>query len=155
MTCAAPAFPSRAEAGFTLLEVLIATAIIGLAGAVVVLNLAPPLDRDLRMAERMAADLNGHRAEGALAGVPVRVGIAGTGLEAARWTRQGWVAIETSKLDQAEGLASLRLEGVDSLFLDPLWSRTEGALLVGREEALWRIQADASGRFIVSPVQPE
>jgi len=139
----------RRDAGFTLVEVMVALFVMGLAAGAILLNLPPPGPRLSDEAERLAARLRNAQQEAVLTNRDVEVVITPQGC-GFRVRRQGrWTPLDTGAFESrpwAEGL-SVRVqggEGVEAVRFDS----TGGA-----EPAAIRLSA--GGRSVGVAVDPQ
>lgn len=125
----------RAEAGFSLVEVMTAMFIAALAAAAVVLALPKPEADEAQAAERLAASLTRAQRASVIEGAPVGLTLGAEGYSFAVWQGGRWRA-----LDRASGLGPQ--DWPDGVLVDAQTDRVGGAPL---PEGFPAIVFDATG----------
>lgn len=131
-TCDAP--PRRRAAGFTLVELVVVIAIIGIAAAAVVLSLPGDGDDVRRSAQRLAAHMNAARDAAILSGRPVQVMPAAQG-----WQAAGQPAV---RLPAGQRLIS---EPEGAIIFDPTGLASPARLTVRQDSASASVTISAAG----------
>lgn len=156
-TSATGADCDRADAGFTLVELMAVCAVVGVAATLVVLN-APRPRSDVRLdAERLAALLTRAREEAALTGRPVRATVDQDGFrfsrrESGRWAPLGvrpfqpriWSEDSTVTVEGVEGPA-----GEGAIDFAPTGEAEPATVSIFRANGGARVRVDANGRTAV------
>jgi general secretion pathway protein H len=136
------------EAGFTLVELMVVMAIVGLTASAVLLTStgAPRLSRE---AEALAVRLGQARDEAVMSARAVEVVVDAKGYAFRTRTRRGWAALEppfqtqawpdgvTANLSDAEGIGAVRFEVTGAA--------TPAAVYLSRADERLRVSIDGAG----------
>lgn len=143
------------EAGFTLVELMVVMAIVGLAVAGVTLALPNDHDRLRHEAEALAARLVAARDLAVIGNGEVRVRIAEAGYRFERRARSGWQPANGRALAPRTLPAGVTLAadsgGAPTLAFDATGLAAPARLVLRRGEAQAEITVDAAGAVHVAP----
>ncbi|MFN3522492.1 MAG: GspH/FimT family pseudopilin [Phenylobacterium sp.] len=145
---------AEAEAGFTLVELMVTLFVIGLAGAAVVLTIPdhrPPVSEE---AERFAARLTRAKEEAVLTNRSVDVAVTGAGYRFRVYVRGAWAPLAEKPFGEArwsEGLkASLEADGGRTgVRFDPTGGADPAVITLTREARRARVSVDEAGNVRV------
>jgi general secretion pathway protein H len=139
------------RAGFTLVELLMTVAIIGLAAGAVVLSVPDPRPSVAADAERFAARLARAREEAVLANHPVAVETAAQGYAFSMFDGDTWTALSEGPFKPeswSEGL-SLTPSGTTRVVFDPTGVADPAALTLSRDGRTVRVAVDGAGEVSI------
>jgi type II secretion system protein H len=138
--------------GFTLIELMVVLAILGLASAAVVFAL-PSGDASVRQdAERFAARATAARDLAIVNARPVRLTVTATGYGFAQRRSGAWVALPVKTMQDARWAAGTAVTGQTSVTFDPTGMVSEPlALTLARGDARARVNLDGSGVAYATP----
>lgn len=142
--------PLRPDAGFTLVELMVALAIAGLLGATVLLTAPPPEAALRREADALAARLSRARDEAILSTRAVRVEVDAAGYRFHAARSGGWQPLSGAPFGPvawADGVApALPFDGRALWFaFDPVGTAEPLALALADGRAELRVEVDAAG----------
>ena|SRR5690554_6453524 len=144
----------RRARGFTLVELMVVLAVIGLAGAAVALTLPPGDDVLVKEAETFAARLAHARDEAILGMRTVEVGVTARGYGFSRRRFEGWQSLEGrafASVDWTPGTQP-RLAGRDARItfrFDPTGATEPRSLVLLREGRRARVSVDGGGEVTI------
>ncbi len=138
--------------GFTLIELMVVLAILGLASAAVVFAL-PSGDGSLRQdAERFAARVTAARDLAVVNARPVRVMVTAAGYGFAERRSGAWVAVPVKAMQDVRWKAGTTVTGQTSVTFDPTGMVSAPlALTLARGDVGARVDLDGSGAAHVAP----
>lgn len=139
------------RAGFTLVELLMVVAIIGLAAGAVVLSVPDPRPSVAEDAERFAARLTRAREEAILSNRPVAVQVGPTGYGFAAYDGIRWSDLDEGPFgpeDWTEGTAPEPT--VARLVFDPTGVAEPGAIILTREGRRRTVTVDGAGEVRIN-----
>jgi general secretion pathway protein H len=144
----------RRARGFTLVELMVALAVIGLAGAAVALTLPAPDDVLVKEAETFAARLAHARDEAILGMRTIEVGVTAGGYAFARRRFDGWQPLEGRAFDSVEWQPGTRpqlprRDARIAFHFDPTGASEPRSLLLLREGRRARISVDSGGEVTI------
>lgn len=141
--------PARRRGGFSLVETMVATALLGLAATAVVLTLPDPRGRLDREAERLAARLSLARDEAVLGGRAVAVRLDAQGYGFLRRSGGEWAALDAAPFSPIRWGEDVRpvLNGAESLVVafDPVGAAEPVRLRLERDGRGLGLSVDAFG----------
>lgn len=135
------------RAGFTLVELLMTVAIIGLAAGAVVLSVPDPRPSVAEDAERLAARLSRAREEAVLTNRPVAVEAAAAGYGFSTFDGVEWSPLTEGPFGRetwSDGLTVSPAEPVRVVF-DPTGVAEPAALTLARDGRTVRVEIDGAG----------
>ncbi len=144
----------RACAGFTLVEIMVVLAIIGLMSGVVALTLPDEAAALHRQADRFAGHLVRAREEAIMASRPVRVRVDAVGYGFERYGRDGWQPVDGSAFEArrwSEDVAPAfdPHQTQASFLFDPTGAAEPQALVLARGNRRVAVALDGGGRVQV------
>lgn len=153
MTSATGISDYRASAGFTLVELMVAILIIGIASAALVLTLPDSQDRPARVADRLAARAVAARDLAIISGRPVRLTADDSGLATTIAAPGGWQFPPDAALARTalpKGL-SLTAEPAGPVEFDATGLATPARLVISGGGAAAAVTIDAGGGVRAGP----
>lgn len=140
----------RRARGFTLVELMVALFVIGLAGAAVALTLPPSDDVLVREAETFAARLAHARDEAILGMRTIEVGVTAGGYAFSRRRFDGWQPLDGgafASVDWAPGTQPQlpRRNARVAFHFDPTGASEPRSLVLAREGRRMRVSVDGGG----------
>jgi general secretion pathway protein H len=143
----------RGSAGFTLVELMVAILIIGIASAALVLTMPDSQDRPARVAERLAARAAAARDLAIISGRPVRLTADETGLTATISAQNGWQAPQDTALARAAlpGGLTLSADPAGPVEFDATGLATPARLVISGAGAAAAVTIDAGGGVRAGP----
>lgn len=135
------------RAGFTLVELLMTVAIIGLAAGAVVLSVPDPRPSVAEDAERFAARLSRAREEAVLSNRPVAVEATADGYGFTVFDGADWKPLAEGPFDPepwSDGL-SMSPAGPVRVVFDPTGVADPATLILSRDGATSRVEVDGAG----------
>ena len=142
--------PDR-RAGFTLVELLMTVAIIGLAAGAVVLAVPDPRPSVAADAERFAARLSRAREEAVLTNRPVAVEATATGYGFSAFDGAAWTALTDGPFGQeswSEGVSVSPTDPIRVVF-DPTGVAEPATLTLSRDGRASRVDIDGAGEVSI------
>jgi len=142
----------RREAGFTLTELMVVLAIIGLLATVVVLAMTDGRPSGAQEAERFAARLVRARDEALLTNRPVEVAVSPRGYAFRVGGPRGWTPLEEGPFREVTWSAETRLsttEPTDRVAFDPAGVATPADYVITRGRQSSRVTVDTAGNVRV------
>ncbi len=136
------------RAGFTLVEMMVTVAVIGLAATAVVLAAPDPTPRLLVEAERLAARLVRAREEAILTNRPVAVDIGAEGYGFRVRAEDGWTPLTEGPFERVAWEEGTRVEsagGVEAVMFDPVGLAEPARLSLSRDRARATVTVDLAG----------
>lgn len=143
---------ARRRAGFTLVELLLTVAIIGLAAGAVVLSMPDPRPSIGEDAERFAARLQRAREEAILTNQAVAVDVTSVGYGFAAFDGVEWRPLNDGPFGPETWSEGARAQLADDplrLTFDPTGAAEVGTVSLSREGRSARIDVDAAGEVSV------
>ena len=138
-----------AEHGFTLIELMIVIAIIGLMTAAVIFNLPDPRGRVIDEAERFAARAAAAREDAIMTARDVRVRVSAHGYGFDRQRRGKWIEIAGKPLGAAHWVKGTRADTAEIIFDSTGFASDTDRVLIMRDGAQAVVQFDADGTIHV------
>ncbi|HYC98942.1 GspH/FimT family pseudopilin [Brevundimonas sp.] len=142
----------KSRAGFTLVELLMTVAIVGLAAGAVVLSVPDPRPSVADDAERFAARLSRAREEAVLSNRPVAVEATAAGYGFSSFDGAGWTALEEGPFGQerwSDGV-SVSPTGPVRVVFDPTGVAEPAALTLSRDGRASRVEIDGAGEVTIN-----
>ena len=139
------------RAGFTLVELLMTVAIIGLAAGAVVLSVPDPRPSVAEDAERFAARLSRAREEAVLSNRPVAVEATATGYGFSSFDGAAWSALEEGPFGPerwSDGVSVSPAEPTRMVF-DPTGVAEPATLTLSRDGQASRVEIDGAGEVTI------
>lgn len=139
------------RAGFTLVELLMTVAIIGLAAGAVVLSVPDPRPSVAEDAERFAARLSRAREEAVLSNRPVAVEATAAGYGFSSFDGADWTALEDGPFGQkqwSDGV-SVSPAGSTRVVFDPTGVAEPATLTLSRDGRASRVEIDGAGEVTI------
>lgn len=153
MPTSATGRPDRGRrAGFTLVELLMVVAIIGMAAAAVVLTVPDPRPAVGAEAERFAARLTRAREEAILSNRPVAVETTAAGYDFQTFDGRAWVALNDGPFGPevwGEGVSVAVNEGDARAVFDPTGVAEPFRLTLTRERTSRTVAVDGAGEVTI------
>jgi general secretion pathway protein H len=142
----------RREAGFTLTELMVVLAIIGLLASVVVLSTTGGQPSGAREAEQFAARLVRARDEALMTNRAVEVAVSPRGYAFRVGGPQGWTPLEEGPFQEATWSPDTRLSAgdqADRVEFDPAGVATPADFVITRGRLSSRVSVDTAGNVRV------
>lgn len=144
----------RRARGFTLVELMVALAVIGLAGAAVALTLPSADDVLVKETGTFAARLAHARDEAILGMRTIEVGVTSSGYTFSRRRFEGWQALEGRAFDAVDWAPGTRpqLPGRDAriaIRFDPTGATEPRSLVLLRDGKRTRVSVDGGGEVAI------
>lgn len=139
------------RAGFTLVELLMTVAIIGLAAGAVVLSVPDPRPSVAEDAERFAARLSRAREEAVLTNRPVAVETTAAGYDFSSFDGAEWSPLTDGPFGPepwSDGLTVSPAESVRLVF-DPTGVAEPATVILSRDGQASRVQVDGAGEVTI------
>lgn len=133
------------RAGFTLVEMMVTVAILGLAASAVVLAAPDPTPRLPVEAERLAARLVRAREEAILTNRPVAVDIGAEGYGFRVRSEDGWTPLTAAPFERVAWEEGTRVEPTGAVLFDPVGLAEPAQLSLSRDRARATVSVDLSG----------
>jgi len=139
------------RAGFTLVELLMTVAIIGLAAGAVVLSIPDPRPSVADDAERFAARLSRARDEAVLTNRPVAVEASAAGYGFSTFDGAHWSTLVEGPFGPKTWSAGVFVSPADTvrLVFDPTGVAEPAAIVLSREGRSMRVEIDAAGEVSI------
>jgi general secretion pathway protein H len=140
------------RAGFTLVELLMVVAILGLAAGAVVLSAPDPRPSAAADAERFAARLSRAREEAILSNRPVAVEATAAGYAFSVFDGAAWSALEAGPFGPETWTAGTTVEPSDPpvrLVFDPAGAAEPASLTLSRDGARRTVAVDGAGEVVL------
>ena len=135
--------------GFTLVEMMVTVAVIGLAATAVVLAAPDPTPRLPVEAERLAAHLVRAREESLLTNRPVAVDIGAGGYGFRVRAEDGWTSLTEGPFGRVAWEGGTRVAPETTVLFDPVGLAEPAALTLRRDRARATVTVDLSGEVHV------
>lgn len=141
----------RSRAGFTLVELLIAVAIMGLAAGAVILSAPDPRPSVAEDAERFAARLSRAREEAILSNRPVAVEATAAGYAFAVFDGSAWSALDEGPFGSETWTPGVTVEPSEvRIVFDPTGVTEADALTLTRDRNSRTITVDGAGEVTLN-----
>lgn len=139
------------RAGFTLVELLMTVAIIGLAAGAVVLSVPDPRPSVADDAERFAARLSRARDEAVLSNRPVAVDATTEGYRFSAFEGAEWTPLDEGPFGPEPWSAGVSVTPADPVrvVFDPTGVAEPAALALSREGRTMRVEIDGAGEVTI------
>ena len=139
----------RGRMGFTLVEMMVTVAILGLAASAVVLAAPDPVPRLPVEAERLAAHLVRAREESLLTNRPVAVDIGPAGYGFRVRAEDGWTPLTDGPFDRVAWEDGTRIVPDTTVLFDPVGLAGPATLTLSRDGARATVHVDLAGEVHV------